>query len=72
MHAELDDAHARIAELEQQLAAEQEARVRAELPPAAEHPAKEHAMSILQKIEAGEAIVLGDLQAKLRAFVEAL
>ncbi|ETP66799.1 hypothetical protein BDSB_05455 [Burkholderia dolosa PC543] len=34
--------------------------------------AKDHAQSLLQKLDAGEAIVLGDLQAKLRAFVEAL
>ncbi|MCA8239866.1 hypothetical protein [Burkholderia sp. AU32262] len=72
LHAELDDAYARLAVLQRQLAAAQEAQVRAELPPAAAHPAKEHATSLLQKIEAGEAIVLGDLQAKLRAFVEAL
>ncbi|PRG76136.1 hypothetical protein C6T58_24770 [Burkholderia multivorans] len=63
MHAELDDAYARIAVLQQQLA---------ELQPPAGHPAKQHAQSLLQKLEAGEAIVLGDLQAKLRAFVEAL
>lgn len=34
--------------------------------------AKPHAQSLLQKLEAGEAIVLGDLQSKLRAFVDAL
>ncbi|HIH2621676.1 TPA: hypothetical protein ACYLIB_005630 [Burkholderia cenocepacia] len=64
--------HVRIAALQQQLAAAQEAQVRAELPPPAEHPAKQHALSLLQKLEAGEAIVLGDLQSRLRAFVDAL
>ncbi|AHI74009.1 hypothetical protein BTN_1926 [Burkholderia thailandensis E254] len=34
--------------------------------------AKPHAQSLLQKLEAGEAIVLGDLQTKLRALVGAL
>lgn len=34
--------------------------------------AKPHAESILQKLEAGEAIVMGDLQSRLRAVVEAL
>ncbi|MET3631629.1 hypothetical protein [Burkholderia sp. 572] len=34
--------------------------------------AKPHAQSLLQKLEAGEAIVMGDLQSRLRAFVDAL
>ncbi|MCA8427845.1 hypothetical protein LGN30_32165 [Burkholderia seminalis] len=34
--------------------------------------AKPHAQSLLQKLEAGEAIVLGDLHSRLRAFVDAL
>ncbi|EML1595550.1 hypothetical protein RVY52_000244 [Burkholderia cenocepacia] len=58
LRAELDAAHARIAELEQQLNAAT--------------AAKPHATSLLQKLEAGEAIVLGDLQSRLRAFVDAL
>ena len=34
--------------------------------------AKPHAQSLLQKLEAGEAIVMGDLQSRLRSFVDAL
>ena len=58
MRVELPAARARIAELEQQLNAAT--------------AAKPHATSLLQKLEAGEAIVLGDLQSRLRAFVDAL
>ncbi|QND94359.1 hypothetical protein SY91_01758 [Burkholderia cenocepacia] len=58
LRAELGAAHVRIAALEQQLNAAT--------------AAKPHATSLLQKLEAGEAIVLGDLQSRLRAFVDAL
>ncbi|KAF1030625.1 MAG: hypothetical protein GAK33_07896 [Burkholderia lata] len=68
----------RIVELEAELDAiseiadaKQNDQVRDEQPPI-DHPAKKHAMAILQKLEAGEAIVLGDLQSRLRAFVDAL
>lgn len=37
-----------------------------------EHPAKPHLSALLTKLESGEAIVLADLHAKLRAVVEAL
>lgn len=58
MHAENCSLRAQIATLERHMRAA--------------GAAKDHAQSLLQKLDAGEAIVLGDLQAKLRAFVEAL
>lgn len=77
------DARARIAELEQafaiatpaleqQVTDEQERVIKWQSMYNAACAVKPHAQSLLQKLEAGEAIVLGDLQAKLRAFVEAL
>lgn len=72
MRVELPAARARIAELEQQVTDEQERVIKWQSMYNAACAAKPHAESLLQKLEAGEAIVLGDLQSRLRAFVDAL
>ncbi|MBJ9895243.1 hypothetical protein [Burkholderia cenocepacia] len=72
LRAELDEAHAQIAALEQQVTDEQERVIKWQSMYNAACAAKPHAQSLLQKLEAGEAIVLGDLQSRLRALVDAL
>ncbi|OXI51467.1 hypothetical protein [Burkholderia contaminans] len=72
MRAELDAANSRIAALQQQVMDEQERVIKWQGLYNSATEAKPHAESILQKLEAGEAIVLGDLQSRLRAFVDAL
>lgn len=72
LRAELDDARAQIAALKQQVTDEQERVIKWQSMYNAACAAKPHAQSLLQKLEAGEAIVLGDLQSRLRAFVDAL
>ncbi|HIE4193233.1 MULTISPECIES: hypothetical protein [Burkholderia] len=72
LRAELDAANSRIAALQQQVMDEQERVIKWQGLYNSATEAKPHAESILQKLEAGEAIVLGDLQSRLRAFVDAL
>ncbi|MBR7942345.1 hypothetical protein [Burkholderia cenocepacia] len=72
LHAALMGAKDQIAELEQQVTDEQERVIKWQSMYNAACAAKPHAQSLLQKLEAGEAIVLGDLQSRLRSFVDAL
>ncbi|MDW9227065.1 hypothetical protein C7S15_1632 [Burkholderia cepacia] len=69
---EADALRAEIASLQQQLTDEQANVAKWQGMYNAATAAKPHAQSLLQKLEAGEAIVLGDLQSRLRAFLEAL
>lgn len=72
LESQLTNARATIAKLQQQVTNEQERVIKWQSMYNAACAAKPHAQSLLQKLEAGEAIVLGDLQSRLRAFVDAL